>query len=53
MEKNTMSTIKHRYPYSKGRKETADRTTIWLLVVVVVAAFMALTFGDAGGAGLL
>ena len=45
-----MSTIKHRYPYSKSRSGGADRVTYWLLVVVVTATFMALTFGDAGGA---
>ncbi len=47
-----MSTIKHRYPYSKSRNSSTDRVTYWLLVVVVVATFMALTFGDAGGAML-
>lgn len=47
-----MNTVKHRYPYSKNRKPVADRVTVWLLVVVIVAAFMALTFGDAGGTGL-
>lgn len=48
-----MSIIRHQYPATKNRKPQADRVTILLLVIVVVAAFMALTFGDAGGAALL
>ena len=48
-----MSIVRHRYPATPSNKSTAARFTIWLLVVVIVAAFMALTFGDAGGASLL
>ena len=48
-----MQTVKHRYPAYKKDKPQADRVTVWLLVIVIVAAFMALTFGDAGGAPLL
>lgn len=48
-----MSLVKHRYPYSAEIEPRANRVTILLLVVVVIAAFMALTFGDAGGIGLL
>jgi hypothetical protein len=53
MEIKTMSIVRHRYPAKESTPARADRVTIWLLVVVVVAAFMALTFGDAGGATLL
>jgi hypothetical protein len=53
MEIKTMSIVRHRYPAKESTPARADRVTLWLLVVVVVAAFMALTFGDAGGATLL
>jgi len=53
MENMKMSIVRHRYPASKSRNVGADRVTVWLLVVVIVAAFMALTFGDALGAVLL
>ena len=32
------------------RPARADRTTLWILMLVVVAAVLALTFGDAHGA---
>lgn len=53
MENMTMSIVRHRYPAKENTPPRADRVTIWLLVVVVIAAFMALTFGDAGGASML
>jgi hypothetical protein len=53
LETMTMSTIHHRYPGYQNRKPRADRFTIILLVIVVVAAFMALTFGDASGGSML
>ena len=49
----TMSTVRHRFPDSYKKNNRADRVTVWLLVVVIVAALMALTFGNAGGAPLL
>ena len=52
METKTMSIVRHHYPASQSTPARAGRATIWLLVVVVVAAFMALTFGDAGGSTL-
>lgn len=48
-----MSIVRHRYPANERTPARAGRVTVWLLVVVVVAAFMALTFGDAGGSTLL
>lgn len=48
-----MSTVRHHYPANNDTTPRAHRLTVWLLVVVVVAAFMALTFGDAGGAACL
>lgn len=48
-----MSIIRHRYPGYQKSKPRADRFTVFLLVIVVVAAFMALTFGDASGATML
>jgi len=53
LETTIMSTIHHRYPGYQNRKPRADRVTVFLLVVVVVAAFVALTFGDASGASML
>jgi len=40
-----------RYPSRYERTETrADRTTIWLLLLVISALIIALTFSDAHGA---
>ncbi len=32
-------------------QQQADRRTLWLLCILIVAVFMALTFGEADGAG--
>lgn len=48
-----MSMTSHHYTMSKSRNHGASRWTYWTLVLVIVAVFMALTFGDAGGASLL
>lgn len=42
----TRRTINHHQP-----QQQADRPTLWLLCVLIVAVFMALTFGEADGAG--
>ncbi|MEW5701375.1 MAG: hypothetical protein AB1792_04010 [Candidatus Zixiibacteriota bacterium] len=36
-----------------GTESRADRTTIWLLVLVLVGCALALTFGEAEGAELI
>jgi hypothetical protein len=53
LETTIMSLVRHRYPGYQNRKPKSDRITVFLLIVVVVAAFMALTFGDAGGGSIL
>lgn len=46
-------TTRHRYPHPMpSRQARADRTTVWLLLLVVTALVIALTFSDAGGASL-
>ena len=46
-----MTTHYRRYPSRYDRTETrADRTTIWLLLLVISALIIALTFSDAHGA---
>lgn len=53
MEDQTMSITHHKYLSAERPETRASRASVWLLIIVVVAAFMALTFGDASGAGLL
>lgn len=48
-----MSMIRHRYPAYQKEKPRADRITVFLLVLVIVAVFMALSFGDAVGTSFL
>ncbi|MEW5874908.1 MAG: hypothetical protein AB1752_06995 [Candidatus Zixiibacteriota bacterium] len=46
----TMNTTRYRYSYpARSRQARADRTTVWLLLLVVTALVIALTFSDAGG----
>lgn len=47
-----MSTVKYRYPARNGEKPRAGRVTLFLLITVIVATFVAMTFGDASGARL-
>lgn len=47
-----MSTTHYKFLAERGPVKRASTVSIWVLIVVVVAAFMALTFGDASGAGL-
>ncbi|HWO58387.1 MAG TPA: hypothetical protein VNN55_12585 [bacterium] len=44
-----MNTVRHHYELPKRGNERARGWTYWTLVMVIVAVFMALTFGDAGG----
>jgi hypothetical protein len=48
-----MTSVRHQYSLRSRGIERANPAAIWLLVVVVVTVFIALTFGDAVGMGLL
>jgi hypothetical protein len=48
-----MTSVRHQYSLRSHGTGRANPATLWLLVVVVVTVFLALTFGDAVGMGAL